>query len=886
MKFLSRLIGQRQEGIRIEEWKDERESINGLWIEDIGISENGLWILVGRRHGILQLYRWDGKRKSLPAQPDSNVVTRILYRDGRFFLCMPPYIIIYKLEDILDSERWKSTKIGSEGSRPAGAIGFFKNNLIFNTTTRYIKGVNYKGYGEKDFVLSFPYMEDKVGSVKTLGEFKGTLLIAGDKGVALYSEDGELIKHYHIPAGRSVVILRDIIYLHDGRYIYIIDKDLKEETVRELEFPSANMDISPSLRYIFLSSEEENRMIVYNLKEENIEEIQGYGYYIVRISPDGSLFTCQRDIEGDYYIYRLMRLEISSEQYQESTPDIKGIKMKIRNAKSSDELNDIEDNIKKEIISGISREVRNSLTKLLKELEEKKVSLFIKEKESKLKRDIIGEKDLREVENLIHHVEQPFREKLESLRDNIKEKLMNRYRKEIEGIKEEIIKGNLYFYKDIRSSSKVERLLRFASDVSEEEKLEGEIKKVFAETLWNRYQIRIYEKEIKIGNEVVRRLPMRKKSLRWHLRVESVDKSRRYIYFERDDGFIAEPRRFNPAVEGQHLPEWVSKYLKHLNRLAVGDRDYEFKGFEPTPWFVRNLELIVRGLKDQEEMGEGILILEGDAGTGKNFMVETLARLTNRPLFIIPCHSQMEKDELTYIYEYNPKVGTKKRYSELIRALRTDGAIIYFDEINTLPYSVVKMLNPLFDYRRSVIMSSGEVIRGNNVLLLGSMNPQHYMGVNELPQDVKSRAEIIYIDYPPFSEENLFFHCDEAMILKPHIPALRDISTRDFYFIWHKIVNNINFDVEISKDVEKAILELAKLLSIVERIRNHYKLYQSNKTEEPVNYVFSIRDSIRCVRKWVKGLDVKDAIRETVIPKVSNFYEKEIIEGIIHEDFI
>ena len=124
------------------------------------------------------------------------------------------------------------------------------------------------------------------------------------------------------------------------------------------------------------------------------------------------------------------------------------------------------------------------------------------------------------------------------------------------------------------------------------------------------------------------------------------------------------------------------------------------------------------------------------------------------------------------------------------------------------------------------------------------------------------------------------------MILKPHIPALRDISTRDFYFIWHKIVNNIDFDVEISEDVERTISELVKLLSIVERIRNHYKLYQSNKTEEPVNYVFSIRDSIRCVRKWVKGLDVKDAIRETVIPKVSNFYEKEIIEGIIHEDFI
>ena len=886
MKFLSRLIGQRQEGIRIEEWKDERESINGLWIEDIGIPENGLWILVGRRHGILQLYRWDGERKSLPNQPSSNTVTQILYKDNRFFLCMPPHIIIYQVDDMLNPERWQSTRIGGEGSRPAGAIGFFKDTLIFNTTNRYIKGINYKEYGEKDFVLSFPYEEDITGALKVIGEFKETIFLAGEKGVAFYSEDGKLIKHHPISAGRSVILLKDRIYLHDRRYIYTIDETFKNETITELEFPSANMEMTPSMRYIFLSSEEENRMIIYDLKEESFEELNNCGYYIVRMSPDGSIFTCKRDKGEDSYIYRLLRLEIPSEQPEETSPDIGDIKKSIKNTEDIEELNRIGERIREEIVSRTSRKVRNILMELYKELEKRKVYLFVRDKEFKLGEDTVDEKDLREVENLIPRVESPLKEKLEILRNSIKERLIDRYRREIENIRKDISEGKLYFYRDIRNSPNIDKLLRFAVDVSEEERLERDIKKVYAETLWNRYQIKVDEGEAKIGNEIVERLPLKRKILRWHLRTEAVGNSKRYIYFERDDGFIAEPRRFNPEAEGEHLPKWVSKYLRHLNSLATGDRDYKFKGFEPTPWFVRNLELIVRGLKDQEEMGEGILILEGDAGTGKNFMVETLARITNRPLFIIPCHSQMEKDELTYIYEYNPKVGTRKRYSELIRALRTEGAIIYFDEINTLPYSVVKMLNPLFDYRRSIIMSSGEVIRGNNVLLLGSMNPQHYMGVNELPQDVKSRAEILYIDYPPFSEENIFFHCDEAMILKPHIPTLRDISTKDFYFIWHKIVNNIDFDVEISEDAEKTIFELVKLLSIVERIRNHYKLYQSNKTEEPVNYVFSIRDSIRCVRKWTKGLDVKDAIRETVIPKVGNFYEREVIEGIISEDII
>jgi len=887
MKFLSKLLGHKGKSIRIEEWKDDRESIESLWIEDISVSDNGLWVVVGRRHGILQLYRWDGERRSFPHQPTSNTVTQILHREGKFFLCMPPYITIFRLDYMFHPEKWTGTRIGGEGSRPAGAIGFFKNLLLFNTTNNYIKGIIPDGSGGKDFILSFPYREDLTGSLKAIGEFMGAIALMGEKGVAIYSDEGELIKHYNIPAGRSAVIRENTLYLHDGKHLYTVDKTLEEKIVADIEFPSSNMDIPPSLRYIFLSSQEDNRMVIYDLEEEHLEELGEFGYYIVKVSPDGSVFTCRKEGDERTYLYKLIRLEIFPEKKNTAKSSLGSIKININKATSKEELERIEKYIKESIVSHISRTVRNNLIKLYKDLEEKRVLLILKEKEAKIKDNRIDERDLKEVENLIHRAETPLKEKLEILKSKITENLLSSYKREIEEIRTDILKGNIYFYRDIRNSPKIDKLIKLAGSISKDKALEGDIKRAFIQAIWERYQIRIYNDKAEVGKETIERFPSKGKILRWHLRTEVTERGngiRRYIYFERDDGFIAEPRRFNPEIEGEKLPSWVSKYLKHLNNLATGDRDYEFKGFEPTPWFVRNLELIIKGLKDQKEMGEGILILEGDAGTGKNFLIETLSRLTNRPLFIIPCHSQMEKDELTYVYEYNPKVGTKKRYSELIRALRTEGAIIYFDEINTLPYSIVKMLNPLFDYRRSLIMPSGEIIKSNDVLLLGSMNPQHYIGVNELPQDVKSRAEILYIDYPPFSEDNIFFHCDEAMILRSHIPSLKDLKSEDFYLTWHKVVNKVDFDIEVSKDRERIITDLMKLLGIIDRIRYHYKLYQSNKSEEPVNYVFSIRDSIRCVRKWVKGLDIRSAVKETVIPKIGNLYEREIMDNIISED--
>jgi hypothetical protein len=98
---------------------------------------------------------------------------------------------------------------------------------------------------------------------------------------------------------------------------------------------------------------------------------------------------------------------------------------------------------------------------------------------------------------------------------------------------------------------------------------------------------------------------------------------------------------------------------------------------------------------------QGYMIIESDAGTGKNFKVDLIGKLTNREIFDISCNAHMEKEDLLFSPEINTD-GTYRQPSELIRGIQTPGAIILLDEVNTLKPGVAKLLNPLLDGRRYI----------------------------------------------------------------------------------------------------------------------------------------------------------------------------------------
>ena len=163
-------------------------------------------------------------------------------------------------------------------------------------------------------------------------------------------------------------------------------------------------------------------------------------------------------------------------------------------------------------------------------------------------------------------------------------------------------------------------------------------------------------------------------------------------------------------------------------------------------------------------------------------------------------------------------------------------AIIFFDEINTLPTSLVKVFNPLFDYRRYMYLSYDSIVKAEkNVLFVGAMNPQNYLGVSELPQDIKSRADILYIDYPPFEDEKGFYYPDEALILKDYVAGFEGLTKEDFIYLWYDKINGISHDktINVSEITIRNLYKIFELLKIASQLEEPTEIINLDNLKKP-----------------------------------------------------
>ena len=117
--------------------------------------------------------------------------------------------------------------------------------------------------------------------------------------------------------------------------------------------------------------------------------------------------------------------------------------------------------------------------------------------------------------------------------------------------------------------------------------------------------------------------------------------------------------------------------------------------FEWSPYIVSKMEEFVRLTNHQLEQNEGATIIEGEGGTGKNWLIEAYCNPTGRPLFKFTCSESTEAQDFKYLLEYDPEQGTYRIPSTVIEAIRTPGAALLLDEINTTRPEVLKDLNNL-----------------------------------------------------------------------------------------------------------------------------------------------------------------------------------------------
>ena len=886
----------------LEQDKDAR--IEEYWVETMAISEDGYWFLAGRRHGLFSLYKYNGALVRLPARPPSQAVVNIVFRDKFLAISSPPYVSVHEMIDPYNPKSWKSIKLTQEGLRPAGGLDIGNGLLIYGAISNQVVIVELdfdKGVIEPKNIIRLQDF-DQIKFIKILRN--RNIIVSGPKKTVVIDVNGNILQELSITSS-CATFKDDILYLV-GNELIGYNLDTKTEVFRYPLSCNPN-DIDVYEHIALIADKEENRLTFFDTKlGQEIGVLEDGGYSVVKVSPDGSIYTSFVDRENKLYYLRkfdtnLLDLYYPKERQEAIRKNAQKLYRDFKKRLNNNETEDIPE--LKELRSLMSypfKDIRELIEKAEEELYQKIIELKFEAFKSQIPN--INAKIYEELQEFGKNLDERYQKAFEKLQKEALESLKNLIEKHIKEVEQAISKNSIASQIEAESLEEVKRarevFLSLPRDIQSEafDRLNKLIQRFIISRRLEKYKIEIDNNTIKIADVKVEIPQNIRKKLKWQLKLEEklVIEQKLYskVSFVREDGIIREPKRYNNYLtidEMRHKPKWIARYLSKLNGL-FGYQDSSILNptvsFEDTPWFVQNLAMLSKALNEQLKYNEGIVIIEGDAGVGKNFLIEVYSALTRRPLFIIPCHSKMEKEDITFVYEYDPKIGTKRTKSNLIKALETPNAIIFFDEINTLPTSLVKVFNPLFDYRRYMYLSYDSIVKAEkNVLFVGAMNPQNYLGVSELPQDIKSRADILYIDYPPFEDEKGFYYPDEALILKDYVAGFEGLTKEDFIYLWYDKINGINHDkaINVSEITIKNLYKIFELLKIASSIRRAYRDYQSGQSEEAIDFVFSMRDTIRCARKLNESDNVKEVVKSTILPKVSNLFERKSVETLIDD---
>ncbi len=296
-------------------------------------------------------------------------------------------------------------------------------------------------------------------------------------------------------------------------------------------------------------------------------------------------------------------------------------------------------------------------------------------------------------------------------------------------------------------------------------------------------------------------------------------------------------------------------------------------------------------LVEQQERASGILIVESDAGTGKNFKADLYAHYTNRPVFEFSANKQTEKSDLLFSREIGNE-GTYRVASNLIRGIQTPGAIVVIDEVNTLPPGVAKLLNSLLDGRRYLNdPRSGKIRAHPSVRIVGLMNPRSYLGTNPLSQEIVSRARIMQDEYPAEFEEGedgkKIPSWEEAFMVSRHLPEpMCSIDEGSFRALWKKFVVDEEKPGAEGAAAVRQLKALRRLVAFANVLRNEYREGQRGDSaeEEPLKFIFSLREGAQVAHDLrVTAGDWKKSVARVVLPKLTTEAEKKRVRAHVEK---
>lgn len=322
--------------------------------------------------------------------------------------------------------------------------------------------------------------------------------------------------------------------------------------------------------------------------------------------------------------------------------------------------------------------------------------------------------------------------------------------------------------------------------------------------------------------------------------------------------------------------------LRRMESIETA-QDPEFengKGFVPewqNHWVIapedeKILEEMAGNFKMQLDNQEGMLNLKGHAGTGKDVLLKIFANRANRPYFSFDCSKWTTEFELSEDIVLESKDGASQTVavpSVVLNAIRTPGAIMYFNEFNAMPEQAQIFLHALFDEKRSLALKtkSGQTVKADpSVLFACSMNPG-YPGTFDPQMATRTRMVELDIPYPPphrpkdKNDTNDTLQSDpysasEALKIARGVSSLRsstldpDMQRNGFVRMWDFHVNKIGPKQVLSEEQKFDLDVVLALVQFGNKLREDF-VAQFEKTQAarkalPVLQPITLREMRRC----------------------------------------